>query len=128
MFIAPAVAQELSHMDAPETVREWIAQPPPWLSIRRTTLHPDLMLLALDAGELETRLLAEELGASLMLIDEWDGRAIAVKRGISVAGTIGTLAAAAKLGLLDLPGAFSALRRRMRYANPTAVNNSPKGR
>ena len=56
-------------------------------------------------------LLAEQLGAGLMLIDEWDGRHVAVKRGIKVTGTIGVLAAAAKSGLLDLPSAFSSLRR-----------------
>ena len=60
------------------------------------------------------------LGASLMIIDEWDGRTIAAKRGIRVTGTIGTLAAAAKFRFPDLASSPSQL--------PALSAPAPRGR
>jgi uncharacterized protein len=55
---------------------------------------------ALHAGEREAILLAQELGAQL-LIDEHRGRTIAITRGVEVFGNLRVLAEAKRLGLIE---------------------------
>jgi uncharacterized protein len=52
----------------------------------------------LDTGEAEAIALASELGASLLLIDESDGRAQARSLGVPVTGTLGVLLRAKQVG------------------------------
>jgi predicted nucleic acid-binding protein len=52
----------------------------------------------LDRGEAESIMLALELGADLLLLDESDGRHHAQRLGLRVAGVIGTLRAAKERG------------------------------
>ena len=54
---------------------------------------PPVQDLGLDAVETAAILLAEQLGADALLIDERDGRAVALARGIAVIGTLGIVAA-----------------------------------
>lgn len=53
---------------------------------------PPVQDLGLDAGETAAILLAEQLRADALLIDERDGRAVALARGIAVIGTLGIVA------------------------------------
>ena len=46
--------------------------------------------VALHRGETEAILLARELSADALLMDELDGRAVARQRGLTVIGTVGT--------------------------------------
>jgi predicted nucleic acid-binding protein len=66
----------------PEIGRRWIAGPPEWLEVRMPTMKPDAALIAaeLDAGEFDAILLAEELGASELILDDMDGRKEAERR------------------------------------------------
>jgi predicted nucleic acid-binding protein len=65
---------------------------------------------SLDAGERAAILLARELGADLLLIDDREGVAAAQGMGLAVTGTIGLLYLAARRGPLDLSEAFKRLR------------------
>ncbi len=56
--------------------------------------------LGLDPGETAAILLAETIGAAVLLIDERAGREAAVARGLHVRGTVGVLVVARQRGLL----------------------------
>lgn len=58
------------------------------------------LLEGLDPGESEEIILAREVSAAVLLMDERDGRAEAIKRGLNVVGTLGVLLRARKDGLL----------------------------
>lgn len=69
-----------------------------WLRVNAQPL-PDTQL-GLDPGETAAILLAEALGADLVLMDERAGRAVAESRGIAVRGTLGVLVQARTTGAL----------------------------
>ncbi|HYF36047.1 MAG TPA: hypothetical protein VD994_12205 [Prosthecobacter sp.] len=65
IVIPPAVLQELQHPRAPDPVRSWAQQPPPWVhqsSPRHLLTHLDL-----DVGETEAISLASEEAGSLLV-------------------------------------------------------------
>ncbi|MBC6478988.1 MAG: DUF3368 domain-containing protein [Hormoscilla sp. GM7CHS1pb] len=64
----------------------------------------------LGAGEREAILLAEELEADLILLDDIQARRLAVERGLIVTGLLGVLQQSATLGLIDLTVAIERLR------------------
>jgi uncharacterized protein len=69
-----------------------------WIDVVDDPVHQDLDL---DRGETAAILLAERVGADALLIDERRGRAVARSRGISVLGTLGIVAFARRLGLIE---------------------------
>ena len=71
----------------------------------------DVLLAGLGAGEAEAIILAAELDADLLLMDDRRGVAAALRRGLIVTGTMGLLARAAQRGILDLADAFDKLKR-----------------
>lgn len=107
--IPAAVLTELQHSGTPPAVHLWISQPPAWLLIR-TPSHVDPQI-RLGHGEAEAISLAVEMHAALVLMDDRRGRREAEARGLSVAGTLNVLEAAAKRDLLDLPTAIAKLRQ-----------------
>jgi predicted nucleic acid-binding protein len=70
VLVSPAVCNELQRVRASELVRTWIAQPLTWLEVRAPSRPPDAQLAHLDAGERDAILLAEELRANQLSIDE----------------------------------------------------------
>jgi predicted nucleic acid-binding protein len=113
ILIPPSVRNELLHPRAPEPVRRWISQPPEWLQVRASSLMPDNELLQADIeiGERDAILLAQELTADELIMDDQGGRREAERRHLSVTGTIGVLRAAAKLELLDFRDTMGRLLR-----------------
>jgi predicted nucleic acid-binding protein len=110
VIIPQAVFAELQREQTPQPVREWIKQRPEWLSVRtvETSDSPDLE--SLGAGEREAILLAEEIKADAVLMDDKDGRRKAAHRQVVIIGTLGVLDRAAERGLLDLSEAIRRLQ------------------
>ena len=76
---------------------------PDFLRIERVTDPEQVAVLAatLDQGEAEAIVLAEQLGADLLLMDENTGRQVASTRGIAVTGLLGVLIRAKQVGLIQ---------------------------
>ena len=113
VIVPPSVREELNGGRAPEIVRAWIAMPPAWLSVRTPTLAPDAELIAaeLDAGERDAILLAEELQATDLIVDDWQGRMEAERRHIHYVGTVSVLQLAATKRLVNFKDALDRLRK-----------------
>ena len=111
VLVPHSVYEELKRPHAPDAVRKWIAQPPSWLESRTPGKSAGAELAHLDAGERDAILLAEELGANWINIDELRGRREARRRHLSLTGTLGVLAAAGERGLLDLRSSVDRLRQ-----------------
>jgi predicted nucleic acid-binding protein len=85
-------------------VRTWAAALPPWCEERRpASLEGTEVLAHLGAGERAAIVLAQELRAEVILIDEEDGRYAALAHALTVTGRLGVLERAAERGLIDLP-------------------------
>jgi predicted nucleic acid-binding protein len=110
VLLPPAVVTELQDLEAPEEVRAWVANLPAWCEVRRPTpLGEAETLASLGVGEREAILLAQELRADFLLIDEEDGRQAARSLALTVTGTLGVLERAAERGLIDLPSTLARL-------------------
>jgi predicted nucleic acid-binding protein len=112
VILPSAVKDELANPDTPLLVRNWIAAPPSWVNVRHTAKPlSNISMAELGAGETEAITLAVELHADLLLMDDRRGVTVALQRGLTVTGTMGLLARAAKHGLLDLAAAFDRLKQ-----------------
>ena len=74
-----------------------------WVDIRQVSGTLEADLLPLDGGEQEAILLAQELHADLVLLDDREARKAAIRRALRVMGTVGVLEQAAIHELIDLP-------------------------
>jgi predicted nucleic acid-binding protein len=121
VILPSAVKDELANPDTPLSVREWIADAPSWVEVRHTTsLLTDGSIAELGPGETEAIALAAELHADLLLMDDRRGVVAALKKGLTVTGTMGLLARAAEQGIIDLADAFDRLKRtNFRYRQET---------
>ena len=74
-----------------------------WLEHRavKDTVAALALRSRLDEGESEAIILALELGADLLLIDERPGRRVAVEHGVRVVGLLGLLNEAKHRGLIE---------------------------
>jgi len=84
-----------------------------WIQICEPGLQATLppILLGLDQGEMDVLLLARELQADLVLIDEKLGRRIAGILGLRVQGTLGVLLRAYRKHLISQEEAEAAVQR-----------------
>src|SRR5215470_10688231 len=97
VLLPPAVVTELQDLEAPAEVRAWVADLPAWCEVRHPASLGERETLAhLGAGEREAILLAQEVRADFLRIDEEDGRQAARSRALTVTGTLGVLERAAE--------------------------------
>jgi predicted nucleic acid-binding protein len=122
VVIPSAVFAELTHEKAPLAVKSWVASLPSWAEVR-TACHSELDDI-LDPGEAEAIILAEQLKADSLLLDELEARREALRRGLPVAGTIGVLERAAECNLINLADAFSRLGRTNFYIAPEVLRQA----
>ena len=108
--IPQAVFDELRAVESPTVVQNWIMQPPEWLRIQTVDVSSDAALERLDPGEREAILLAEQLVADLVVLDDRAARRIALERGLRIIGLLGIMRDAARVGLIDLAATFERLR------------------
>ncbi|MDY6785332.1 MAG: DUF3368 domain-containing protein [Cyanobacteriota bacterium] len=117
IIIPQAVYNELSDSLAPKPVQTWIANPPNWLQIQAVTQASDEIVDLLDPGERAAILLAQQLNADLLLLDEMKARQTATDRGIVITGILGILDRAATMRLIDLPTAVRSLQNTSFWAS-----------
>lgn len=108
--VPEAVIRELSDEGAPEPLRKWALRPPKWLKVNEVSAQTILGLERLHAGERDVILLAHQIEADLLIMDEKAARQAAIERGLKVTGLLGILDEAATLGMLDLLAAVEKLR------------------
>ena len=121
VVVPVAVVNELQHAHAPLAVKTWITTPPAWLEVRDTKV--DVAEGPLGAGELAAISLAEQLHASLVLMDDLDGRAEAERRSLKVIGTLGVLRDAALQHLIELPLVLDQLRQTNFFISPAVLQS-----
>lgn len=109
VVIPTEVARELSRPRTPPPVKDFVANPPIWLTTREPTTME--RIARLDPGEQAAISLARELHADFLLIDEQAGRRAATERKLPIVGTIGILERASDQGLVELNSVFVRLRQ-----------------
>ncbi len=119
--IPQEVYNELSNAFAPPSVQAWIATPPDWLKIHPVNQPSDVILDQLDPGERAAIILAQELKADLLLLDEIKARRMATARGLAIAGILGILDRAATMKLIDLPAVVESLRNTSFWASDSLL-------
>jgi predicted nucleic acid-binding protein len=117
IIIPQEVYRELFDLEAPNLVRTWIATPPDWLRIKPISQFPPMIVDFLDPGESAAILLAQELNADLLLLDDMKARRAAKARGLSITGILGILDQAATMKLIDLPAAVQILQNTSFWAS-----------
>ncbi len=122
VIVPQAVKEELRSDAAPVAVKTWISNPPDWLEVQLVSRN-DPALARLGAGEREAILLAQELLADALIIDERAGRNDANRRSLRVIGTLGVLDSAAERGLIDLPRTIERLTQTSFRAAPVLVQS-----
>jgi hypothetical protein len=119
LWIPTAVANELAqHPDPVAAAAIKDAVRDQWLRTAPTNdsrmLH--LLLRYLHRGEAEAIALASEMNADIVIIDERDGRQIAVESGLLVTGVLGILLRAKRTGnIAAVRPEIQALRDRARF-------------
>lgn len=117
IIIPQTVHNELSDRFAPPPVQSWVANPPNWLKIQSVNQPSDKTLDLLDPGERAAILLAQELSANLLLLDDMKARRAATERGFTITGILGILDQAATMKLIDLPLAVQRLQNTSFWAS-----------
>src|SRR5271154_1330427 len=112
VIVPSAVYEELTEARAPENVRRRVLSLPAWFEVRTVReAQPAVFPATLHRGEREAILLAEELRADVLLVDEQIGRSIALSRNLPLSGTLGVLERADTMGLVsDFPQVLQRLK------------------
>lgn len=128
VVIPQLVLNELGGDGAPKTVIEWLKSLPEWLVVKPDVLSDPYGLSHVDAGEREAILLAAEMSADLVLLDDRKARIAAKKIGLRITGTIGLIDKAAQRGLVDLEGIIHRLASTNFYISDELIRELLKDR
>ncbi|MGH9326587.1 MAG: DUF3368 domain-containing protein [Terriglobia bacterium] len=101
VIIPQAVLSELQNQATPASVTRWISNRPEWLEVRPASALADPSLAHLDEGERDAIILAQDLKAEVLLMDDLGGRKEAARRNLNIAGTLTVLYLGAGRGLVD---------------------------
>lgn len=111
IIIPDVVLSEMSHPNAPTTVREWVAAKPDWAITKSGSEKFLQNITGLGKGETSAIAIAIEIKAQAILMD--DRRAIreADRSGLNILTTFALLELAAIEGLIDFEEAIQALSK-----------------
>ncbi len=86
----------------PEIVDKFHGQLPDWIIIESASnkTYQRILEASLDIGEASAIALAIEQGECLLIMDDWKGRKLAEKLGLTITGTLGVLINAKLSGLV----------------------------
>jgi predicted nucleic acid-binding protein len=122
VIVPLAVVSELLAQAAPPKVKEWISNRPVWLEVNQTVFPAEASLAHLDAGERDAIILAQNLKADLLLMDDPGGRREAVRRNLKITGTLTVLYITAGRGLIeDFPALLKQLLQSGLRASPEMI-------
>ncbi len=101
----------------------------PWIHVKQVQRPSDITAaqerFGLGIGELSTLILARELGADLVILDDLGARKLAQREGFRVQGSMAILEACFRKGFLgDLRGAYEQLLKRGVFLNRELLNRS----
>jgi predicted nucleic acid-binding protein len=111
VLIPEEVHRELLDIGAPASVRSWASAMPSWCEISASPSIHDSRLDDIDSGERDAIQLALTNGITTLLMDDSDGRRVALSLHLAVTGTVGVLEAAAQLELINFRAAFARLEQ-----------------
>ena len=122
VFVPEAVYDELRRDRTPRAVYRWIGDPPEWLEI--VSIEVSAPEKRLGRGEWEAIHLADSRGdETKLLMDDYDGRVYAERRGLAVVGTLGILARAYEHNRSDLRESIERLLRTNFRADPRLIQS-----
>lgn len=121
VIVPRTVLTEMKSPLAPDKVHQWLAQRPDWLAVKDIR-QEDPTLAHLDPGEREAIMLAQELQADLILLDERLARQEATDHKFNVTGMVGILDRAATRGLIEITEVGSRLRQTNFRVSPRLLN------
>ncbi len=107
IYVPEAVFQEVTEAGEQRAGAK-IVREAPWIERRQIGDHvqANLLMTVLEKGEAEVLVLAKEIRADLILMDEEKARKSAIKAGFRVMGVIGILIVAKRMGLIANIGAY----------------------
>lgn len=111
VLIPQAVQQELADFGSPAVVQAWMSQPPEWLVIQTVDVTSDSELDNLAPGERAAIVLASQLGANLIVIDDLLGRKVALSRHLRVTGLLSVLDEASRQNLVNFSEVIARLQK-----------------
>ena len=110
VVLPDSVHLELLDPGSSGAVRQWAASLPTWISVQKASATPRLPTSRLHRGEIDAIALAEEMKATLVLMDDAMGVRLAMERGLTVAGTLGVLVEASQNGWVEIDEAVARLK------------------
>ncbi len=122
VIITEIVYQELMAEGSPEIVKNWCKNIPEWLIIKTINNSSDLELDKLDPGERSAIILAEQIQADLIILDEKFARKIAKQRGLNIIGLLGILYDACLANLIE-PTKFKELQETNFFVSPKLIQD-----